>query len=329
MKLSTAYLALIFSSSKVLSRKRRTRMDDRCLAKIKEGSFDGEAEEEYYDYNSNSKKRQNKSSSRFRTKFRPSFSKKECKSDDCYADNYDSIGDYDGYVYNKYGAAEGQDEDEYQVEEHEYETDTILVPGDNHLVIILDATGSMKEFGNKAIEGYNDFLQQAKDGAPDMKLTLIKFAQYMKISNYDRVADAPELTEDTYQRRGKTLLYDTLGCTLDALSGESGTMVQVFTDGLDTLSTIYDNSQVTETIGQLTQSQGWEISIAGNEAVSKMARRMGFTNVIQFRQNGPSMRRAFKKSGNAMFNNVQNGRRVRPSGKKNMGASRGTLKFRG
>lgn len=311
MKLSTACLALIFSSSKVLSRNRRTRMDDRCLAKIKEGSFDGEPEEEIdYDPNS-SKKRQNKSSSRFRTRFRPSFSK-----------SYDDNGDYVGYD-------DDQDENEYQVEEHEYETDTILVPEDNHLVVILDATGSMREFGNDPIEGYNNFLQEAKNGAPDMRFTFIRFAQYMKISNYNRVADAPELTEDTYPRRGKTLLYDTLGCTLDALSGESGTMVQVFTDGLDTLSTIYDKIGVTETIGQLRQNQGWDIRIAGTKEVSKMAKRMGFTDVIQFRKNGASMRSAFTRSGKLMFNNVKNNKKVRPSGKKNMGAGTGTINFRG
>jgi len=301
-------------------------MDDRCLAKIKEGSFEGGYDYDNYNNYKASKKRQNKSSSRFRAKFKPSFSKKDCKSDDCYADDYDNLNeDYSGYIYDNYGAAESQDEDEYEIEQ-EYETETI---SDNHLVIILDATGSMKEFGNDAIEGYNNFLQQAKMGAPDMKLTLIKFAQYMKISNYDRVADAPDLTEDTYVRRGKTLFYDTLGCTLEALSGESGTMVQIFTDGLDTLSTIYDDDQVTETIQQLT-GNGWQISITGNEQVSKMAKKMGFTNVIQFRQNGPSMRRAFTKSGNAMFSNVRrNNKKVRPSNKRNMGANRGTLKFRG
>lgn len=273
-------------------------MDDRCLAKIKEGSFDGNddyVEVEYMTSNKHMKsnRRRNRSD----------------EDDDQY--------DQDVYYNDEY-----YDEDE----EVEYQSETLLdVP---RLIIILDATGSMKDTKSSVLAGYNDFLEQARQSIPDSKLTVVKFAQYMKISNYERVSDAPDMTDAEYVTRGQTLMHDTLGCTLEAFSNESGNMVQVYSDGLDNKSTIFDEPMVAEAIDNL-KNEGWQIAITSTEEVARRARRMGFTNVISFKKNGHSMRRAFSRSGKNMFSNRRPNTNRPKKSSKNLGASRGTLSFNG
>ena len=84
------------------------------------------------------------------------------------------------------------------------------------IILILDATGSMKRFSKDVIEKVNEIIETQKtlvEGDLQPSFTLVRFAQFLKVSEYDSVQGVELLDEESYECRGKTALYDAIGCT--------------------------------------------------------------------------------------------------------------------
>jgi len=245
-------------------------LDDQCRSKIKEGSFDGGDTEDPYDYE------EQEYSNMSKRLFRNRMTKTANETD------------YDDESGGRF-------------------------------IMILDSTGSMEVSRNDVISGYNELINQAKSSIPDWKITTITFAQYLKIKNYDSVSDAPNLDPDTYVTKGKTLLQDTLGCTLNHFKNEENNMLAVFSDGMDTHSTIYEEQEIKDLIDELRDHQNWKISITSEEnepGMSKSLKRMGFkrSEITRFshtrKRGAKSVKGAFKKSGNKLFNKQNNRNKI-------------------
>jgi len=170
------------------------------------------------------------------------------------------------------------------------------------VVFLLDATGSMEKIRQKIIDQYNNMLNELRtehqDDADNINFTLVRFAQMMKVTNYASLNDVPELDQDSYETFGKTALYDAVGCTLQAFQDEQKNVVQIFSDGKDSFSKIYQDDQVKNLVKTLSRKQ-WQINYSGTDHdVGKVAKSIGIkpSKIVQFRKNQRGLKNGFAKS---------------------------------
>ena len=175
-------------------------------------------------------------------------------------------------------------------------------------IIILDATGSMSELKNNVINAYNKEIQNFKQEFSDPnftpRLTLIKFAQFLKIEEYDSIFDVQDLTEDSYQTRGTTALYDAIGCTLNAYQEEYANVVHIMTDGNDNFSKIFMNeTDIADKIDDLKLKKDWTIYYSRSvDADSEVADLINVDrkNVRKFRRSGTGINNTFRSTSRKM-----------------------------
>jgi hypothetical protein len=118
-----------------------------------------------------------------------------------------------------------------------------------HIVFVLDKSGSMETIRDRVISGFNEFLEdqkrEAKRRGDDVRLTLTLFdspvynnvlGQVGFVNAYvnEKIADVPGLTKETYVPGGATALLDAIERTLDQVGdcdGAERVVMVVMTDG--------------------------------------------------------------------------------------------------
>lgn len=148
------------------------------------------------------------------------------------------------------------------------------------ITIILDRSGSMAHRREEVIRSYNDLLAEQRTVPGKARLTLVRFDHEYEADPTVRLADAEDLSPETYEPRGSTALLDAVGRTITATEArlrrrarkrsdqgkapdETKVLVVVMTDGMENASTDHTLEDVRREIGRLEQEAGWSFVFLG------------------------------------------------------------------
>jgi hypothetical protein len=136
--------------------------------------------------------------------------------------------------------------------------------------VVLDRSGSMQTSRAGTISGYNEYIAGLRaDKDSDYRVTLIQFdapvaVPELTVTYEDRaLADVPVLTENEYQPRGNTPLYDAIGeCVRRTEAKGRGVICLIMTDGEENASTEFTKDSVKALI-KSKEAEGWTFSFLG------------------------------------------------------------------
>ena len=149
------------------------------------------------------------------------------------------------------------------------------------ITIILDRSGSMVPRHAEVIRSFNDLLAEQRAVPGKAKISLVQFDnEYESVYRGVKLADAPNLTPDTYVPRGTTALLDAVGRTIKDTEArlrrrarkrrEKGreiddprVLVVVVTDGLENASTDHTLEQVRAEITRQETDWNWSFVFLG------------------------------------------------------------------
>lgn len=158
------------------------------------------------------------------------------------------------------------------------------------IVLILDASGSMRGLKEETISGVNALLEEQKkleNGDTVYVTTIIFNSVSHTVYQRKNLRDVQAITAEEYKTEGFTALYDAVGGAIDWLDGAhkdektenvpEKTMIVIVTDGLENASRHYGARQVWERIAK-KQEQGWEfIFLAANINAAEHAEAIGIS----------------------------------------------------
>ena len=134
----------------------------------------------------------------------------------------------------------------------------------------------MESIAADVIKGFNTFLADQQRQPGDCRLTLVQFDDRYEVLYTGRpLAEAPELTRETFVPRGTTALLDAIGRTIDATGDRLGALaeaerpdrvlVAIITDGLENASTDYSREQIFRHDLQATRRLPLVVSVSCRE----------------------------------------------------------------
>jgi uncharacterized protein YegL len=152
-------------------------------------------------------------------------------------------------------------------------------PGNENIEIIyiLDRSGSMESIKEGAIEGFNEFLEDQKDGDGEAMMSLVLFDDRIETPIKSLpVQRIMHLDERSYTTRGCTALLDAIGKTikktkkrikqLEEADQPRAVIIAIFTDGLENASRKYNVDQISKMIRKRQKKDGWEfLFLAANQ----------------------------------------------------------------
>jgi hypothetical protein len=142
------------------------------------------------------------------------------------------------------------------------------------VMIVLDESGSMEPLQQDTIGGVNRFLKEQRALPGKCTISLLKFNHGdQPVFTGRPIAEAPDLTVETYQPNGNTALLDALGRTiteggarLRAMSEAdrpSKVIVLVVTDGEENSSHTWTKEKIKEAVERQTHTYKWEFVFLG------------------------------------------------------------------
>ncbi len=153
--------------------------------------------------------------------------------------------------------------------------------------IVLDRSGSMESVRSDTIGGVNTFLdgQRATPGAATVSLVQFDH-KYQELYSGKPVAEAPNLTGETFVPRGNTALLDAIGRTINATGKRLAAMPEadrpgkvvfvIVTDGQENASKEFDAPTVNKLITHQREAYKWEFIFMGaNQDAIAAAGRIG------------------------------------------------------
>src|SRR6266496_745731 len=117
----------------------------------------------------------------------------------------------------------------------------------NHIALIIDESGSMKNLRSKVIEAINERIgkirQEALDNDQETYVSLIKFADFSSVIYWDVPSDniQPITYNEYYPNHGLTALLDSVGQTIQKYRNEphknnESWLIMAITDGKENKS---------------------------------------------------------------------------------------------
>lgn len=142
------------------------------------------------------------------------------------------------------------------------------------ITFILDRSGSMTPLRDDTIGGFNRFLADQKKVPGAANVTLVSFADRATVVYAGKpLAEAPNLSEDTYSPGGNTALYDAICETVDAAGERFAGMpeearpgmvlVVIITDGHENQSRRFTREDVLQRITTQQDTYKWTFMFLG------------------------------------------------------------------
>ena len=160
-------------------------------------------------------------------------------------------------------------------------------------------------------------------------LTVVSFNEKFNAQAYDHMKHEPKklLTSENYEPRGKTALYDAIGCSINAYLWEPNNILVIISNGLDNASSIFTGPKIKTLVEDVTDRwTRWIIQYyGGNQAVKEATKEMGLRQgeehnsyATRWNNNSKSLRRMLKKVGRKLRKAIEYQRnrrkRVGPEG---------------
>jgi hypothetical protein len=155
------------------------------------------------------------------------------------------------------------------------------------ITIILDRSGSMSSVKDDTIGGFNNFLSEQQKVEGEASLSLVQFDDQYEVLYLDKdIQAAARLTEETFQPRGMTALYDAVGRTVNATGQRlaalpeterpDSVLLVIMTDGFENASREFSGAQIGEMIRHQQDVYSWQFMFIGaNQDAVLSAREIG------------------------------------------------------
>jgi len=142
-----------------------------------------------------------------------------------------------------------------------------------HIVFILDQSGSMAIMGDEPWQGYNKWLKDLKKENPDALLTTIFFNDDVEIIQQNtKVASSRELRKRDYNPDNMTALYDAVGYGIDHIlqnaRGTDTAFLAVLTDGEENSSRRYNRKSYESLIKEFQRREDFDIFFLSSDPLA-------------------------------------------------------------
>ncbi len=142
------------------------------------------------------------------------------------------------------------------------------------ITIILDRSGSMNSVKDDTIGGFNSFVEEQQKIEGEAVLSLVQFDDQYDVVYLDKdINSADKLTNETFQPRGMTALFDAVGRTINSVGKRLASLSEnerpnkvlfvIMTDGFENASVEYNAAKVSEMIKTQRNVYSWEFMFIG------------------------------------------------------------------
>ena len=157
------------------------------------------------------------------------------------------------------------------------------------ILMIVDRSGSMASLRQATVDNINKFLNEQKEVAGDVMLSLCFFSDtYSLFYDFTDLKSVKELHAIDYEPYGCTALLDALGNSIDYFGADlahmreedrpSKVVVMVITDGMENFSRHLTLEQVKEKVQHQTEKYSWQFCFVGaNMDAISVGDSMGFS----------------------------------------------------
>ncbi len=157
------------------------------------------------------------------------------------------------------------------------------------ITIILDRSGSMESVKSDTIGGFNSFLSEQQKVEGEASLSLVQFDDQYEVVYTDKdINSADKLTENTFQPRGMTALYDAVGRTINSVGQRLADLNEndrpdkivfvILTDGFENASKEFSAVKINQMISHQKDTYKWEfIFIGANQDAVLSAQAIGIS----------------------------------------------------
>jgi Mg-chelatase subunit ChlD len=180
------------------------------------------------------------------------------------------------------------------------------------ITFVLDRSGSMATTKAETIGGFNRLLEDQRKLGQDVRVTVYQFDdQHETLYTARPVAEAPDLTPETFLPRGFTALNDAIGQAIvktgkrlakvnpDQRPGK--VLFVVLTDGGENASQEYSGQQVKQMIEHQTETYGWDFTFIGaNQDAFLTATQFGIGNSLSYGANHAGTVAAFASTSSLL-----------------------------
>ena len=170
-----------------------------------------------------------------------------------------------------------------------------------NVVFILDRSESMAKSKEATVAGFNEQVRIVREGARyagETTFTEVQFNSTVQLrSVWTSLDELEPLSHLAYALDGMTALYDALGEAIDILLGtprifspNTGTLVILFTDGMENASSRYSANVLEQLIKRLEASGHWTFALVGSKgSVSSLGTLLSIRpdNVVECDSHGP------------------------------------------
>ena len=132
----------------------------------------------------------------------------------------------------------------------------------NHLILLLDESGSMTTVAGDVRGGVNGYLEPLKTDGNTYRVSIIKFGSTVRPLCHELpLEEVAPLTEKNYYPFDSTALYDALGYAFEDAKvwdeGDEPITIVIFTDGHENSSARYSKEQITAKIERRMRAGNW------------------------------------------------------------------------
>jgi hypothetical protein len=129
-----------------------------------------------------------------------------------------------------------------------------------HIVVVLDASGSMSSIQSDVIKSVNEFIRdQQKIKDDNCTFTFVTFSDSVNIGILKTpIENAQTLTTDNYKTTGCTALYKAITDSIKIFENEKDVLMVIVTDGQENASpTEYNRQSVFDLVTKHKNKNGW------------------------------------------------------------------------
>ncbi len=135
----------------------------------------------------------------------------------------------------------------------------------NHIVFLLDETGSMESCKKDTIGGFNNFLKDQKKSGNNILFSLTLFNSFRIEKRYtdEAIKNVKPLSSNNYKPSNLTPLWDAVGSTINSLPNQKKVLFVILTDGYENHSKEFSPSAVKKLIQEKEEKGKWKFMFLG------------------------------------------------------------------